>query len=351
MPSDIALAGIAFAAVCLYFLFGGADFGGGVWDLLASGPRAAAQRLTIEHAIGPIWEVNHIWLIFVVVILFGGFPPAFAAISVALHVPLTLFLVGVVLRGAAFAFRGLGARGSAGERRWGLVFSVASTVSPLLLGMMVGALVSGRIRVAPGPDGLGLVTSGFFAPWLTPFSFAVGAFALALCAFQAATYLTVELDGQHDQDEPDGGTGDPELREDFRSRALGAGLAVTLCALVAFILAGHGAPCVRAALATRLWSWPFHILTGIAAVVALIALSGRQYRLARLAVGAQTVLILFGWAASQYPFLIVPDVTLMAAAARPETRHLLLVATAAGAVVLGPSLVVLFRVFKAAHRA
>ena len=126
---------------------------------------------------------------------------------------------------------------------------------------------------------------------------------------------------------------------------------MTSCALAAFILAGQGAPCVRTALATRLWSWPFHILTGIAAVVALVALSGRQYRLARLAVGAQTVLILFGWAASQYPFLIVPDVTLMAAAARPETRHLLLIATAAGAVVLGPSLVVLFRVFKAAHRA
>jgi cytochrome d ubiquinol oxidase subunit II len=342
MPSDIALAGIAFAAICLYFLFGGADFGGGVWDLLASGPRATAQRRTIEHAIGPIWEVNHIWLIFVVVILFGGFPPAFAAICVALHVPLTLFLVGVVLRGAAFAFRGLGARGSAGERRWGLVFSVASTVSPLLLGMMVGALVSGRIRVAPAADGLGVVTSGFFAPWLTPFSFAVGAFALALCAFQAATYLTVELDARVD---------DEDLCEDFRSRALGAGLAVTGCALAAFVLAGHGAPLVRATLATRLWSWPFHILTGIAAALALIALSGRQYRLARLAVGAQTVLILFGWAASQYPFLIVPDVTLMAAAARPETRHLLLIATAAGVPVLGPSLVVLFRVFKAAHRA
>jgi cytochrome d ubiquinol oxidase subunit II len=339
MPTDVALAAVAFAAVCLYFLFGGADFGGGVWDLLASGPRAARQRRAVEHAIGPIWEVNHIWLIFVVVILFAAFPPAYAAISVAFHVPLTLFLVGVVMRGAAFAFRGFDAR-DATRRPWGLVFSIASTIAPLLLGMIVGALVSGRVRVARGADGLGVVTTGFFAPWLTPFSFAVGALALALCAFLAATYLTVELDGVDD-----------ELCEDFRARALGAGLTVGVCALAAFVLAGRGAPAVRAALATRLWSWPFHVLTGVAAAAALVMLSGRQYRWARLAVGAQTVLILFGWAASQYPFLIVPDVTLAAAAARPETRRLLLIATAAGVPVLGPSLVVLFRVFKAAHRA
>ena len=165
MRTDVALAGVAFVAVCLYFLFGGADLGGGVWDLLASGPRAARQRAAVERAIGPIWEVNHIWLIFVVVILFAAFPPAFAAMAVALHVPLTLFLVGVVLRGAAFAFRGFDTRGDVAERRWGLVFSAASTVAPLLLGMAVGALVSGRIRVARGPDGLGVVTSGFFAPW------------------------------------------------------------------------------------------------------------------------------------------------------------------------------------------
>src|SRR6185503_3585445 len=197
---DVALAAAAFVALCLYFLFAGADFGGGVWDLLASAPRADRQRRAGEHAIGPIWEANHVLLILVVVILFSGFPRAFAAISVALHVPLTLFLVGVVLRGAAFAFRGFPASGEDAQRRWGRLFSVASTVAPILLGMIVGAVVSGNIRVAPD----GVVTTGFFGPWLTPFSFALGAFALALCAFLAATYLTVELDGAQ-----------PDLAEDF----------------------------------------------------------------------------------------------------------------------------------------
>jgi cytochrome bd ubiquinol oxidase subunit II len=339
MATDVALAGVAFAAVCLYLLFGGADFGGGVWDLLASGPRAAAQRRAVARAIGPIWEVNHIWLIFVVVILFAGFPPAYAAMSVALHVPLTLFLVGVVLRGAAFAFRGFDPRGPDAERRWGWIFSAASTVAPLLLGMIVGALVSGRIRVARGADGLGTVTTGFFAPWLTPFSLAVGAFSVTLCAFLAATFLTVELSAE------------AALREDFRRRALGAGVAVGVCALLAFALAGTGAPRVREALAARPWSWPFHALTGVAAIVALAALWRRQYRVARLAAGAQTVLVLLGWALSQYPFLIVPDVTVAGAAAEPATRRFLLIATVAGVPVLGPSLVVLFRVFKTAPRA
>src|SRR5262245_55646236 len=137
MPTEIALAAAMFIALCLYFLFAGADFGGGVWDLLARGPRAARQRRAVERAIGPIWEANHVWLILVVVILFSGFPRAFAAISVALHVPLTLFLVGVVMRGSAFAFRALDMSGDASQRRYGLVFSMASTIAPVLLGMTV----------------------------------------------------------------------------------------------------------------------------------------------------------------------------------------------------------------------
>jgi cytochrome d ubiquinol oxidase subunit II len=336
MRTELALAAAMFVALGLYFLFAGADFGGGVWDLLARGPRADRQRRAVERAIGPIWEANHVWLILVVVILFSGFPRAFAVVSVALHVPLTLFLVGVVLRGAAFAFRGFDAsgQGAAAQRRWGMLFSSASTVAPVLLGMTVGALVSGRIGVGAA----GVVTGGFFAPWLTPFSFALGAFALALCAFLAATYLTVELEAA-----------DPELCGDFRRRALGAGVAVGAAALAALLLSGHDAPLVSAALATRSWRVPFHLATGAAALLALGALFRRRYRLARVAAVAQTLLILLGWAASQYPFLVVPDVTLFSAAANPRTRALLLGALAVGVPVLLPSLVVLFRVFKAAR--
>jgi cytochrome d ubiquinol oxidase subunit II len=323
------LAGVIFVALCLYFLLGGADFGGGVWDLLARGPRAAAQRRAVEAAIGPIWEANHVWLILVVVVFFTGFPPAFAAISVALHVPLTLFVVGVVLRGSAFAFRASDTEGDVQQRRWGLIFSSASTIAPVLLGMMVGALCSGRIRISDG-----IVTGSFFTPWLAPFPLAVGLFALALCAFLAATYLTVEVT-------------DEDLREDFRRRALGAGLVVGVLALAAFALSGQGGPRVRQALMLRRWSWPFHALTATAAVTALAALRARRYRLARAAVVAQTVLILLGWGLSQFPFVVVPDLTLMAAASSARAQRLLLIVLLAGLPVLVPSLIVLFRVFKA----
>ena len=341
MPSEIALGGVIVVALVLYLLLGGADFGGGVWDLLALGPRRVRQRRAIEHAIGPIWEANHVWLILVVVVLFTAFPPAFAALSTALHVPLTLFLVGVVFRGSAFAFRGLeggtARHDNPVQRRWGLVFSLASLISPVLLGMTVGAIVSGRIRVAgaAAAGGSGVLAGGFWMSWLAPFPLAVGLYALSLCAFLAATYLAVEVEG------------DRELQRDFRARALGAGVAVGACALLAFALAGAGAPLIRDGLTRRPWTWLLHAVTAALALAALSALWRGWFRLARVLVAAQTAAILVGWAASQYPYLLVPDFTIWNAAAPAETRKWLLVFLAAGVPVLAPSLFVLYRVFKA----
>ena len=342
MASEILLGGVIVVALMLYVLLAGADFGGGVWDLLAWGPRRARQRQAIEHAIGPVWEANHVWLILVVVVIFTAFPAAFAALSTALHVPLTLFLVGVVFRGSAFAFRSFtgGAGDGDGENprdraqwRWGSIFSLASLISPLLLGMTVGAIASGRIRVEHG-----LVTGGFVRPWLAPFPIAVGLYALALCAFLAATYLCVEAEG------------DPELRRDFRARALAAGVAVGGCALLAFLLSGSGAPLIRDGLTRRPWTWPLHALTALCATGALVALARARFRLARVLVAMQTIAILAGWVASQYPFLLVPDLTIWNAVAARETRIWLLIFLAAGVPVLLPSLIVLFRVFKLSGR-
>jgi cytochrome d ubiquinol oxidase subunit II len=318
-------------ALVLYFLFGGADFGGGVWDLLASGPRRREQRALVERAIGPVWEANHVWLILAVVLLFSAFPRAFAAISVALHVPLTLFLIGVVLRGSAFAFRSNDA-GDERQRRWGLVFSLASVVAPFMLGACVGAIASGRVRVRGGA-----VEGGFFAPWLAPFPLVTGLFALALCSYVAATYLAREA-----TDEP--------LRDDFRRRALAAGAAVGLLALAAFALSAAGAPRVHDGLTGRPWTWPLHGLTALSAAGAFAALWRRRFGLARVAVSAQTALVLLGWTLSQYPYLVVPDVTVDNAAANPKTVAAVAVALAAGAPVLLPSLYLLFRVFKASPR-
>ena len=187
MSLETIIAGVMIGSLLLYALLGGADYCGGVWDLFATGPRAREQRALIAHAISPVWEANHVWLILVIVILFTAFPPAFAVIATALHIPITLLLIGIVLRGTAFTFRTYDVQRDDVQRRWSLVFSIASVITPILLGTILGAIASGTIRVANGA-----VTSGFFNSWLAPFPIAVGFFALALFAFVAAVYLTVE---------------------------------------------------------------------------------------------------------------------------------------------------------------
>ncbi len=314
-------------ALVAYVLFAGADFGGGIWDLLASGPRRAEQRELVERAIGPIWEANHVWLILVVVVLFTGFPVAFAAVSTTLFEPLTLLMFGIVLRGAAFTFRAYDRPEGPVRRRWGLIFSISSVVAPLLLGAVVGALASGRLRV--GPDGMPAAGSG---GWLTPFSVATGLFAAALFAFLAAVYLAVEASGA--------------LREDFRRRAIGAGVAVFAGALASAVLSWHQAPLVFAGLTGRAWSLPLHLATAAAAITAFAGLWRRRFRMARVAAAAQATLIVAGWAVSVYPYLVIPDVTIASAGAPPQTQRLLLGALGLGAVTLVPSLWLLFRVFK-----
>ena len=320
----------------LYALLGGADYGGGVWDLFAFGRRAREQRTLIADAIGPVWEANHVWLILVIVVLFTAFPPAFAAIATALHIPITLLLIGIVLRGTAFTFRSYDVQRDDVQRRWSLVFSIASIITPILLGTILGAIASGTIRVENGR-----VTSGFLSPWLAPFPLAVGFFALALFAVLAATYLTVEAENRESHSQQ------KHLTEDFRLRALLAGVAVGLLALTVFILAGTGAPTVRAGISRTWWALGLHIVTAIFATSAFLALWSRRYKLARLCAAGQVTLILLGWAFAQYPHVVEPDLTIFSAAAPAVTLELLLAALAAGALLLFPSYYYLIRVFKA----
>lgn len=325
---EVILAGAMMASLTLYALLAGADFGGGVWDLLAFGERKKAQRELIAEAIGPIWEANHVWLILVIVLLFTCFPSAFSVISTALHIPLVLMLIGIVLRGSAFTFRSYDRHEDEVQRRWGRVFSIASLITPVLLGVTVGSISSGRIQVKDG-----IVTTGFVSSWLAPFPFAVGLFALALFAFLAAVYLTVEA-----QDE--------QLREDFRRRALAAALMVGVLALMVFLLSSGGAPEIRQGLATSWWTWPLQIATAISATSALWFLWARKFKLARVSAAAQVVLILWGWGAAMFPYLVVPGLTIQNAAAPAVTLRLTLIALVAGSLLLFPSFYYLFRVFK-----
>ena len=319
--------GALLIALTIYVLTGGADYGGGVWDLLASGPRAAAQRDLIERAIGPVWEADHVWLILVVVILFDAFPPAFAAIMIAMHVPITLMLVGIVLRGSAFSFRSYGGGRDRAQREWGRLFSIASLVTPVLLGVIIGAIASGSIPKDPRH------IADFLLPWMTPFCFAVGIFALDLFAYLAAVYLTLE-------------TGDAALRDDFRIRAIAAGIAVGVIAGIVLLLAHREAPGIWMGLTQRVWTWPLIWLNGILALGALYALWTRRFELARVCAAGHVVLILWGWAFAQFPFLLEPDVDIYSAAAPAVTLKILAGALGTGALILLPSYRYLLKVSK-----
>jgi cytochrome d ubiquinol oxidase subunit II len=324
------LAGVVVLALNAYVVLAGADFGGGVWDLLATGPRRQRQRELIAHAIGPVWEANHVWLILAVVLLFTCFPPVFARLAITLHVPLTLMLVGIVLRGSAFTFRSYGSESDVAERRWGRTFAIASLVTPILLGASVGAVAAGRVQ---GRADRGFV-QGFIDPWLTPFALSIGLLALCLFAFLAAVYLTLE-------------TRDAALQEDFRRRALLSGFSLFPAALLTLLLAGE-APGMRAGLLFSARGLLIQLPTAIAAVTALLSLRQRHYRVARVAAIAQASCIVWGWAIAQYPMMLPTEMTIAGAAAPAITLELVAGALSLGALVLLPSLAYLFRVFKAA---
>lgn len=325
MPDPASMvAGVMAVALLVYALTGGADFGGGVWDLLASGPRAARQRTLAAKAIAPIWEVNHVWMILVVVLLFVCFPTAFAAISISLHVPLTLMLIGIVLRGTAFTFQHYGIQSDETGQRWRVLFAVSSVATPVLLGIIVGACVSGRIRV-DAPD--------FFASWMGVFPLAVGGFFLALCAYLAAVYLTVEAE-------------EAALKADFRTRAIGAGIAVGVMAALCLVLSGSGAPQLHEGLVGSPRALVGHTATGLCALGALGALWTRRYRLARMLAVAQTVGIFAGWGFAQAPWLVVPDLTIAGAASPDNVLVSTLVILGGGSLLLVPALVWLMVLFK-----
>lgn len=326
MTVEIATASIMLLALTLYSLFGGADYGAGVWDLLARGPRASAQRDLIAKAIGPVWEANHVWLILVIVLLFTGFPLAFAAIMTSLHLPLSLMLVGVVLRGSAFTFRSYDPD-ERSRRRWNRVFSIPSVVTPVLLGSVIGAIATGRVGLSPDRQAA-------IGAWTDPFPLVVGLFALAIFAYLAAVYLTLE-------------TTEAPLREDFRLRALAAAAAVGVLAYAVYFLARRDAPQVVRGLGASHWGLPVRVATGAFAVAAIAALWTRRYQVARVAAMLQVALILWGCALAQYPYLVPPDLTIASSSAPPLTHKWLLGALAAGSLVLVPSIYYLFRIFKA----
>lgn len=321
-------AGVMLVALVAYALLGGADFGAGVWDLLARGPRARQQREVIADAIAPIWEANHVWLIIVVVMLFTAFPAAFAVLMTALHIPVTLMLIGIVLRGTSFVFRKYDDEHDSVQQRWGRLFAMSSVLSPILLGVIAGAISTGGIRV----DG-GVVTSGFVSPWLGVFPLAVGVFALTQFAFLAAVYLTLEAE-------------DADLREDFRTRALASAAALGLVAFAVLVLARSHSRVVWEDLTAGPAAITLHVVTGATAIGAIVALVVRRWRTAAALAALQVALILIGWGLALGPWLVPGELTIRGAAAPDSALLLLLVVLGGGSLILLPAFAYLYLVFK-----
>jgi len=331
---EIYIAGVMLISLIIYMLTGGADFGGGVWDLFATGSRAKTQRDLITNALAPIWEANHVWLIVIVVLLFVAFPVAFATIGTALHIPLTLMLIGIVLRGTAFVFRTYDDQSDKTHLRWSRLFAIASIITPIMLGVTLGAVASGTIHVDVET---GTVDTDFFSSWFAPFPFAIGFFTLTLCALLAAVYLTLETDNS-------------ELQEDFRVRAIIAAVSVGAMAGISFLLSAKGAPSIRQGLGNSVWSIPFHILTGAVAVCAIWAIWRRYFQLARVLVPIQVVLIIFGWGLAQFPYIVAPNLTFSNTAAPGSVLRPVLIVIIIGGIMLVPAFWYLYAVFKGTSR-
>ena len=313
MSAELAGAAVLIALVA-YGLTGGADFGGGVWDLLARGRHKARIRGAVQAAIGPIWEANHVWLIFAIVLLFTAFPVAFAAIMTALHVPLLLILLGIIARGTAFVMR---KHDPGHARQWTQVFGWASLASPVVTS-------PSWTRTSPVESAASVMprTTGLLDGWATPYAFAVGLLALALFAFLAAVYLVV--DARQEQD----------VQEAFRSRALQSLGVLAILGAGVLWWSRTEAPVIWDGL-TRQAAWLL-VLAALAGATCLQRLLAAQTRFLRPAAATLGGAMLMGWGVAQAPHLIVPDVTLQNAAS--DATGVIVWMTAAGMVFLLPSL-------------
>jgi cytochrome d ubiquinol oxidase subunit II len=322
-----AVLAIMWVGLTAYALFGGADFGAGFWDLLAGGTeRGRLPRRLIENSIGPVWEANHVWLIFVLVVLWTSFPPAFAAIASTLYIPLTLAALGMIARGAAFAFRH-SVDQLALQRFFGASFAFSSMTTPLFLGAIAGGVASGR--VPPG-----IATGDVITSWLNPTSILGGVIAVGVCAYLAAVYLCADAQQHHDL----------PLVEYFRIRAIATAVLLGAIALAGIAVLRADAPHLVNGLTSRgLVLIVASVVAGIGSIVLLVR---RRPGLARVAAALAVITVIWGWAVAQYPYLLQPGLTVQAAAAPDTTLRAMLISLLVGAALLVPSLFFLFALFR-----
>ncbi|HVD55333.1 MAG TPA: cytochrome d ubiquinol oxidase subunit II [Thermoleophilaceae bacterium] len=318
-------AALALLALTGYVVLGGADFGGGFWDLTAGGAeRGAPIRAMIKRSMSPVWEANHVWLIFLLVVLWTAFPEAFGSIMSTLAVPIFLAALGIVLRGGAFALKGEAAT-IAEARFLGATFALSSVLVPFFLGTAAGAIAAGEVPV-------GNASGGAFSSWTGPTSILVGLISVATGAHLAAVFLGA--DAQR--------AGRSDLVRAFRTRALGSGAAAGALAIAGLAVLNSDAPNLFDGLTSGL-GLACVAVSALAGLVTLALEWTERFELARFSAALAVAAIVAGWAAAQEPYLLPPGLTVTEAAAPDATLVALLIACGAGMLVLVPALIWLFR--------
>jgi len=321
-------AGILWIGATFYALFGGADFGGGFWDLVAGGAeRGERPRALIQRSLTPVWEANHVWLIFILVVLWTAFPPAFSAVMTTLYVPIALAALGIVLRGAGFAFR-KSIEGLSGRRVAGATFAISSLLTPFFMGTVVGAVAAGNVPA----DGNGPA----FSSWLQPLPLLTGAMFVASGAYLAAVFLI-----------GDARRGDQVLAAYFARRALAAAAVAGLAAAVGLVELHAEARYIFDRLTDE--GLPLVILSalcGIGVLLALIATARRpatplHWALRPLAGGA-VIAVIWGWGVAQFPYLLPTTLKITQSAAPTDTLTSVIVVFIAAAVLVLPALGLLY---------
>lgn len=320
------------AAILFYLLLGGADFGAGIIELFTSRKNRSKTRRTMYRAIGPIWEANHMWLIITIVILFVGFPAIYTTMSVHLHIPLVIMLLGIIARGTAFTFRHYDAVADEMQVLYNRIFQYSSFITPLFLGIIAGSAVSGHIDTQAND-----FLSAYVFSWLNWFSVSVGFFTVTICGFLAAVYLIGETDNETD-------------RQRFISKTKNTNIAAVICGALVFIAAyAEGIP---------LTQWVFGNTWGVLAIVAatlsLILMWYLLYRgktrILRVLAGFQVTMILFTTTFRHFPNIVLLKnggyLSLMEHRGHDKTIEALALALLIGSIFILPALFYLIYSFQ-----
>ncbi|MET7286503.1 cytochrome d ubiquinol oxidase subunit II [Streptomyces sp. NPDC005573] len=312
-----------FIGVVAYALLGGADFGAGFWDLIAGGARRGHDpRKLIDYSLAPVWEANHTWLIYCLVVLWSGFPTAFAAITTTLYIPLLLALLGIVLRGAGFAFRKASIR-TPEQRLYGAAFAFSSVLTPYCFGAIAGGLASGRVPTEGGGDAV--------SSWVNPTSILGGVLAVLSCAYLAATYLVVEAKRRDD----------PALRRYYRFRALAAGAVTGAVSIAGIFVLQADSPRLFDELSGS--ALPLIVVAAVCGIAGLVLLWTDRTRGLRETAAAAVALVVCGWGVAQTPYLLGTHLTVNEAAAPDATLAVVVAVACIAAVLILPSIILLFR--------